>query len=101
MVRHLGSPLTDVTYVFDEPATSLHLADIQQFLTLLDQLVDAGTTVLCIEHHQAVITHSDHIIDVGPAAGHDGGTIVFEGTPVQLTATDTLTGKHLAAYLAS
>lgn len=101
MVRHLGSPLTDVTYVFDEPATGLHLADIQQFLTLLDQLVDAGTTVLCIEHHQAVIAHSDRIIDVGPEAGHGGGTIVFEGTPAQLAAVDTLTGEHLAAYLAS
>ncbi|HIY94053.1 MAG TPA: excinuclease ABC subunit UvrA [Candidatus Rothia avicola] len=99
LATHMAEP--GGTYIFDEPTTGLHLADIQQFLTLLDQLVDAGTTVLCIEHHQAVIAHSDHIIDVGPAAGHDGGSIVFEGTPTALAAAATLTGEHLASYLAS
>ncbi|SLE66533.1 UvrA-like ABC transporter [Mycobacteroides abscessus subsp. bolletii] len=86
-------------YIFDEPTTGLHLADIEQFLGLLDQLVDGGTTVICVEHHQAVVAHSDHVIDVGPGAGHDGGTIVFEGTPAQLALATTLTAQHLAAYL--
>lgn len=86
-------------YIFDEPTAGLHLADIQQFLGLLDQLVDGGTTVICVEHHQAVIAHSDHVIDVGPRAGHDGGTVVFEGTPSQLAGSKTLTGEHLADYL--
>ncbi|WP_237210332.1 ATP-binding cassette domain-containing protein [Rothia nasimurium] len=99
LATHMAEP--GGIYVFDEPTTGLHLADIQQFLALLDQLVDAGTTVLCIEHHQAVIAHSDHIIDVGPEAGHGGGTIVFEGTPTALATAGTLTGEHLASYLAS
>ncbi|WP_237200304.1 ATP-binding cassette domain-containing protein [Rothia nasimurium] len=99
LATHMAEP--GGTYIFDEPTTGLHLADIQQFLGLLDQLVDAGTTVICVEHHQAVMAHSDHIIDVGPAAGHDGGTIVFEGTPAELVAAETITGEHLASYLSS
>ncbi len=99
LATHMAEP--GGTYIFDEPTTGLHLADIQQFLGLLDQLVDAGTTVICVEHHQAVMAHSDHIIDVGPAAGHDGGTIVFEGTPAELVAAGTITGEHLASYLSS
>ncbi|GAA4790660.1 excinuclease ABC subunit UvrA [Rothia endophytica] len=86
-------------YIFDEPTTGLHLADIEQFLGLLDQLVHGGTTVICVEHHLAVVAHSDHVIDVGPGAGHDGGSIVFEGTPAQLALATTLTAQHLAAYL--
>lgn len=87
-------------YVLDEPTTGLHLADVQQLLGLLDRLVDAGKSVIVIEHHQAVMAHADWIIDVGPGAGHDGGRIVFEGTPAQLVADrSTLTGQHLAAYV--
>ncbi|WP_392507910.1 ATP-binding cassette domain-containing protein [Naumannella halotolerans] len=87
-------------YVLDEPTTGLHLADVQQLLGLLDQLVESGKTVIVIEHHQAVMAHADWIIDLGPGAGHDGGRIVFEGTPEQLVAdASTLTGEHLAAYL--
>ncbi|TDT29047.1 ATP-binding cassette domain-containing protein [Naumannella halotolerans] len=87
-------------YVLDEPTTGLHLADVQQLLGLLDQLVESGKTVIVIEHHQAVMAHADWIIDLGPGAGHDGGRIVFEGTPEQLVANaSTLTGEHLAAYL--
>lgn len=86
-------------YIFDEPTTGLHLADIQQFLSLLDQLVDAGTTVICVEHHQAVIAHSDYVIDMGPGAGHDGGTVTFTGTPHVLLTQNTPTGKHLSTYL--
>ena len=81
MIRHLGSSLTDVTYVLDEPTTGLHLADVEQLLGLLDRLVDSGRSVIVIEHHQAVMAHADWIIDLGPGAGHDGGRIVFEGTP--------------------
>ncbi|EIV92529.1 hypothetical protein FraQA3DRAFT_2106 [Frankia sp. QA3] len=100
MIRHLGSSLTDVTYVFDEPTIGLHLADVEQLLGLLDRLVDAGTSVIVIEHHQAVMAHADWIIDLGPGAGHDGGRIVFEGTPAELVAArSTLTGEHLAAYV--
>ena len=87
-------------YVLDEPTTGLHLADIEQLLGLLDRLVDSGRSVIVIEHHQAVMAHADWIIDLGPGAGHDGGRIVFEGTPADLVAARaTLTGQHLAAYV--
>ena len=87
-------------YVLDEPTTGLHLADVEQLLGLLDRLVDAGKSVIVIEHHQAVMAHADWIIDLGPGAGHDGGRIVFEGTPAELVATrSTITGEHLAAYV--
>ena len=87
-------------YVLDEPTTGLHLADVEQLLGLLDRLIDSGKSVVVIEHHQAVMAHADWIIDVGPGAGHDGGRIVFEGTPADLAgARSTLTGEHLAAYL--
>ncbi|BCK66078.1 ABC transporter [Streptomyces libani subsp. rufus] len=89
-------------YVLDEPTAGLHLADVEQLLGLLDRLVDSGKSVLVIEHHQAVMAHADWIIDLGPGAGHDGGHIVFEGTPADLVAArSTLTGKHLAAYVGS
>ena len=87
-------------YVLDEPTTGLHLADVEQLLALLDQLVDAGKSVIVVEHHQGVMAHADWIIDLGPGAGHDGGRIVFEGTPADLVAArSTLTGEHLAAYV--
>ena len=87
-------------YALDEPTTGLHLADVEQLLGLLDRLVDSGRSVIVIEHHQAVMAHADWIIDLGPGAGHDGGRIVFEGTPAELVATrSTLTGEHLAAYV--
>ena len=87
-------------YVLDEPTTGLHLADVAQLLALLDQLVDSGKTVIVIEHHQAVMAHADWIIDLGPGAGHDGGRVVFEGTPADLVAeASTLTGEHLKAYV--
>jgi excinuclease UvrABC ATPase subunit len=87
-------------YILDEPTTGLHLADVEQLLGLLDRLVDAGTSVIVIAHHQAVMAHADWIIDLGPGAGHDGGRIVFEGTPADLVAArSTLTGEHLAAYV--
>ena len=87
-------------YVLDEPTTGLHLADVQQILGLLDRLVDGGKTVIVIEHHQAVMAHADWIIDIGPGAGHDGGRVVFEGTPAELVdAKSTLTGEHLAEYV--
>ncbi|OMH24725.1 daunorubicin resistance protein DrrC [Tersicoccus phoenicis] len=87
-------------YVLDEPTTGLHLADVENLLGLLDRLVDAGKSVIVIEHHQAVMAHADWIIDLGPGAGHDGGRVVFEGTPADLVAErTTLTGKHLAAYV--
>jgi len=89
-------------YVLDEPTTGLHLADLEQLLALLDRLVDSGKSVIVIEHHLAVMAHGDWIIDLGPGAGHDGGKIVFEGTPADLVATkSTLTGEHLAAFVAS
>ncbi|MEV5713513.1 excinuclease ABC subunit UvrA [Amycolatopsis mediterranei] len=90
-------------YVLDEPTAGLHLADVEQLLGLLDRLVDAGKSVIVIEHHQAVMAHADWLIDLGPGAGHDGGRIVFEGTPAQLVKArkKTLTGKHLAEYVAS
>jgi excinuclease UvrABC ATPase subunit len=87
-------------YVLDEPTTGLHLADVQQLLGLLDRLVDSGKSVIVIEHHQAVMAHADWVIDLGPGPGHDGGRIVFEGTPAELVADhSTLTGEHLAAYI--
>ncbi|MEV1011003.1 excinuclease ABC subunit UvrA [Streptomyces sp. NPDC049881] len=86
-------------YVLDEPTAGLHLADVRQLLGLLDRLVDSGKSVIVVEHHQAVMAHADWIIDLGPGAGHDGGRVVFEGTPAELAATRaTLTGEHLAAY---
>jgi len=89
-------------YVLDEPTSGLHLADVEQLLALLDRLVDAGRSVIVIEHHQAVMAHADWIIDLGPGAGHDGGRVVFEGTPARLVEDPaTLTGRHLAAYVAS
>lgn len=98
----LATQMTDKgkIYVLDEPTTGLHLADVEQLLGLLDRLVDAGHSVIAIEHHQAVMAHADWIIDLGPGAGHDGGRIVFEGTPTDLVAQrSTLTGQHLAAYV--
>ncbi|HVK30850.1 MAG TPA: ATP-binding cassette domain-containing protein, partial [Nocardioides sp.] len=87
-------------YVLDEPTTGLHLADVEQLLGLLDRLVDSGKSVIVIEHHQAVMAHADWIIDLGPGAGHDGGRVVFEGTPADLVAgAGTLTGQHLAEYV--
>jgi excinuclease UvrABC ATPase subunit len=87
-------------YILDEPTTGLHLADVEQLLGLLDRLVDSGKSVIVIEHHQAVMAHADWLIDLGPGAGHDGGRIVFEGTPADLVATrSTLTGEHLATYV--
>ncbi|MEV6317780.1 excinuclease ABC subunit UvrA [Streptomyces sp. NPDC051776] len=89
-------------YVLDEPTAGLHLADVEQLLGLLDRIVDSGKSVIVIEHHQAVMAHADWIIDLGPGAGHDGGRIVFEGTPADLVAArSTLTGEHLAAYVAT
>ncbi|MEX3656096.1 excinuclease ABC subunit UvrA [Mycolicibacterium fortuitum] len=88
------------TLILDEPTTGLHLADVEQLLGLLDRLVDSGKSVIVIEHHQAVMAHADWIIDLGPGAGHDGGRVVFEGTPADLVAERaTLTGKHLAEYV--
>ncbi|PWJ25104.1 excinuclease UvrABC ATPase subunit [Branchiibius hedensis] len=89
-------------YVLDEPTTGLHLADVERLLALLDRLVDSGKSVIVIEHHQAVMSHADWIIDLGPGAGHDGGRIVFEGSPADLVAgRSTLTGEYLAAYVGS
>ncbi|TLK56363.1 excinuclease ABC subunit UvrA [Glutamicibacter sp. V16R2B1] len=89
------------TYVLDEPTTGLHMADVDKLLALLDEMVDEGNTVIVIEHHLAVIAHADWVIDLGPGAGHEGGSIVFEGTPRQLTQAPTLTGEHLARYVGS
>jgi excinuclease UvrABC ATPase subunit len=87
-------------YILDEPTSGLHLADVAQLLGLLDRLVDSGKSVIVIEHHQAVMAHADWIIDLGPGAGHDGGRIVFEGTPADLVdGSSTLTGRHLASYV--
>jgi excinuclease UvrABC ATPase subunit len=87
-------------YVLDEPTSGLHLADVDQLLALLDRLVEAGKSVIVIEHHQAVMAHADWIVDLGPGAGHDGGRIVFEGPPADLVkARPTLTGQHLADYV--
>lgn len=98
LATHMGEK--GGVYVLDEPTTGLHLADVEQLLGLLDRLVDSGKSVIVIEHHQAVMAHADWIIDLGPGAGHDGGGIVFEGTPADLVADrSTLTGEHLAAYV--
>ena len=98
LATHLGEK--GGVYVLDEPTTGLHLADVNQLLGLLDRLVESGKSVIVIEHHQAVMAHADWIIDLGPGAAHDGGKIVFEGTPADLVADkSTLTGKHLAAYV--
>ena len=89
-------------YILDEPTSGLHLADVENLLALLDKLVESGKSVIVIEHHQAVMAHGDWIVDLGPGAGHDGGRMVFEGTPVDLVAAQsTLTGMHLAAYVRS
>jgi excinuclease UvrABC ATPase subunit len=100
LATHLGEK--GGVYVLDEPTTGLHLADVDNLLGLLDRLVESGKSVIVIEHHQAVMAHADWIIDLGPGAGHDGGTVVFEGTPASLVAAGgtTLTGEHLAAYVA-
>ncbi len=98
LASHMGEK--GQMFVLDEPTSGLHLADVQQLLGLLDRLVDSGKSVLVVEHHQAVMAHADWIIDLGPGAGHDGGRIVFEGTPADLVAAkSTLTGTHLAAYI--
>ena len=98
LASHMGEK--GGVYVLDEPTTGLHLADVEQLLGLLDRLVDSGISVIVIEHHQGVMTHADWIIDLGPGAGHDGGRIVFEGTPAELVkARATLTGEHLADYV--
>ncbi|MGH3735696.1 MAG: ATP-binding cassette domain-containing protein [Micromonosporaceae bacterium] len=98
LATHLGEQ--GGIYVLDEPTSGLHLADVEHLLGLLDRLVDAGKSVIVIEHHQAVMAHADWIIDLGPGAGHDGGRIVFEGTPADLVAArSTLTGQHLAEYV--
>ncbi|MFF0770679.1 ATP-binding cassette domain-containing protein [Nonomuraea wenchangensis] len=98
LATHMGEK--GGVYVLDEPTTGLHLADVEHLLGLLDRLVDSGKSVIVIEHHQAVMAHADWIIDLGPGAGHDGGRIVFEGTPADLVAArSTLTGEHLAAYV--
>jgi excinuclease ABC A subunit len=98
LATHMGEK--GGVYLLDEPTTGLHLADVENLLGLLDRLVDAGKSVIVIEHHQAVMAHADWIIDLGPGAGHDGGTIVFEGTPADLVAhRKTLTGEHLAEYI--
>ncbi|MGE3834233.1 MAG: ATP-binding cassette domain-containing protein [Acidimicrobiia bacterium] len=98
LATHLGEK--GGVYVLDEPTTGLHLADVGQLLGLLDRLVDAGRSVIVVEHHQAVMAHADWIVDLGPGAGHDGGRVVFEGTPADLVADrSTLTGRHLAAYV--
>ncbi len=90
-------------YVLDEPTSGLHLADVEELLGLLDRLVDGGKSVIVIAHHQAVMAHADWIVDLGPGAGHEGGRIVFEGTPADLVAgrkeNGSLTGEHLAAYV--
>ncbi|GAA4521189.1 excinuclease ABC subunit UvrA [Actinoallomurus oryzae] len=98
LATHMGDK--GGVFVLDEPTTGLHLADVEHLLGLLDRLVDSGKSVIVIEHHQAVMAHADWIIDLGPGAGHDGGRVVFEGTPADLvTARSTLTGEHLATYV--
>ncbi|RFU85428.1 excinuclease ABC subunit UvrA [Streptomyces triticagri] len=98
LATHMGEK--GGVYILDEPTTGLHLADVEQLLGLLDRLVDSGKSVIVVEHHQAVMAHADWIIDLGPGAGHDGGKIVFEGTPAELVeAGSTLTGEHLAEYV--
>src|SRR6201999_3389248 len=98
LATHLGEK--GGVYVLDEPTTGPHLADAQRLLALLDRIVDSGRSVIVIEHNQAVMAHADWIIDLGPGAGHDGGRVVFEGTPAGLVAArSTLTREHLAAYV--
>ena len=98
LATHMGEKAE--VLILDEPTTGLHLADVAQLLALLDRLVDSGMSVVVIEHHQAVMAHADWIIDLGPGAGHDGGRVVFEGTPKELIADrSTLTGQHLAGYV--
>jgi excinuclease UvrABC ATPase subunit len=98
MATHMGA--SGAVYVLDEPTSGLHLADVEQLLAMLDRLVDSGKSVIVIEHHQAVMAHADWIIDLGPGAGHDGGRVVFEGSPADLVAArSTLTGEHLAEYV--
>lgn len=98
LATHMGEK--GGVYVLDEPTAGLHLADVEHLLGLLDRIVDSGKSVIVVEHHQAVMAHADWIIDLGPGAGHDGGRIVFEGTPADLVdARTTLTGEHLAAYV--
>ncbi|GAA1900955.1 ATP-binding cassette domain-containing protein [Lapillicoccus jejuensis] len=98
LATHLGDK--GGVIVLDEPTSGLHLADVENLLALLDRLVDAGRSLLVIEHHQAVMAHADWLVDLGPGAGHDGGRVVFEGTPAQLVAVrSTVTGEHLAAYV--
>jgi len=100
LATHIGEK--GGVYVLDEPTAGLHLADVEQLLGLLDRLVDSGKSVIVIEHHQAVMAHADWIIDLGPGAGHDGGRVVFEGTPADLVAArSTLTGQYLAAYVST
>ena len=95
MIRQLGSPLTDVTYVFDEPTAGLHAADVERMNTLLLQLRDAGNTILVVEHHPGVIAIADHIIDMGPGAGQHGGDVVYQGDVAGLRASGTITGNSL------
>ena len=95
MIRHLGSSLTDVTYVFDEPTIGLHPHDIQRMNELLLQLRDKGNTVLVVEHKPEAIAIADHVVDLGPGAGTEGGEVVFEGTVEGLRASGTVTGRHL------
>ena len=98
LATHMGEE--GGVYVLDELTTGLHLADLEQLLALLDRLVDSGKSVIVIEHHQVVMAHADWIIDLGPGAGHEGGRVVFEGTPADLVAAKkTLTGKHLAGFV--
>src|SRR5207247_6786026 len=94
MIRHLGSSLTDVTYVFDEPTTGLHPHDIQRMNDLLLRLRDKGNTVLVVEHEPETIAIADHVVDLGPGAGTEGGTVCFEGTVEGLRASGTITGRH-------
>src|SRR5262249_13125506 len=95
MIRNLGSSLTDVTYVFDEPSIGLHPHDIQRMNELLVQLRDKGNTVLVVEHKPEMIAIADHVVDLGPGAGGAGGEVVFEGTVAGLRKSRTLTGRHL------
>src|SRR3954462_8347271 len=95
MIRHLGSSLTEVTYVFDEPTAGLHPHDVRRMNDLLLRLRDKGNTVLVVEHEPETIAMADHVVDLGPGAGTEGGTICFEGSVEGLRASDTTTGRHL------